>query len=97
LLSGLCGIGYYGYTLADQYVYQAYENWAFDQQIAGRTDVTFADYLRERTPLAFLAGKETAPATPDARARTPGSVSSPTAAPPIVAAPKVAKVRCSDV
>ncbi len=56
LILGLCGIGYYGYTLSDQYIYQAYENWAFDQQIAGRPAVTFADYVRERTPFAFLAG-----------------------------------------
>lgn len=50
---GLCGIGYYGYTLSDEYVYQAYENWAFDQKIAGR-QVTFTDYVRERTPFGFL-------------------------------------------
>jgi sortase A len=47
--------------VADQYVYQAYENWAFDQQIAGRPGVTFADYLRERTPLAFFMPERGAP------------------------------------
>jgi sortase A len=52
---GLCGIGYYGYALSDQYVYQTYENWAFDQKIAGH-EVTFADYVRERTPFGFLTG-----------------------------------------
>jgi sortase A len=62
LILGLCGIGYYGYTLADQYVYQAYENWAFDQQIAGHGGVTFADYMREQTPFGFLVGS--APAKP---------------------------------
>ncbi len=71
-LLGLCGLAYYGYTLADQYVYQAYENWAFDQHIAGR-QVGFADYLRQRTPFGFLTGKresavqmlpQTQPATP---------------------------------
>lgn len=49
----LCGvgcIGFYGYTLANEHIYQVYENWAFDQQIAGRR-VTFVDWLRERTPL----------------------------------------------
>ncbi len=60
LLLGLCGMGYYGYTLSDEYIYQAYQNWAFDQQIAGRQQVTFADYLRERTPFGFLAGTKTA-------------------------------------
>ncbi|MBV9303822.1 MAG: class D sortase [Acidobacteriaceae bacterium] len=52
---GLCGIAYYGYSLADEHIYQAYENWAFDQHIAGRA-ATFADYLREKTPFGFLTG-----------------------------------------
>lgn len=60
LILGLCGVGYYGYALGDQYVYQAYENWAFDQQIAGRHGVTFSDYIREQTPFGFLAGSATA-------------------------------------
>jgi sortase A len=49
-LCGVTCIGYYGYSLANQHIYQAYENWAFDQLIAGRT-VGFTDWLRERTPL----------------------------------------------
>ncbi len=53
LLAGLAGIGYYGYSLADQYVYQAYANWTFDQEIEGH-HVTFADYLRSETPLRYL-------------------------------------------
>jgi sortase A len=89
--AGFCGIGYYGYTLGDQYVYQAYENWAFDQQIAGRTAVTFADYLRERTPLGFLAGKETAPAMPEVRTRTLPSLPSPAESSPPSSAPKLAE------
>lgn len=56
LILGLCGVSYYGYTLSDQFVYQSYENWAFDQQIAGRAGVTFSDYLREQTPFGFLVG-----------------------------------------
>jgi sortase A len=59
---GLGGVGYYAYTLSDQYIYQAYENWAFDQQIAGLQGVTFTDYLRERTPFGFVMAKKTAPA-----------------------------------
>lgn len=55
---GICALGYYGYVLANQYVYQAFENWAFDQQIANGRAVTFTDYLREKTPLGFLVGKE---------------------------------------
>jgi len=58
LLIGLSCLGYYAYTLADQKIYQVYENWAFDQQIAGRSAVTFRDYLREQTPFGFLAGEE---------------------------------------
>lgn len=54
LILGLCALGYYGYVTSDQYIYQAYQNWSFDQQIAGRRGVTFADYLRERTPFGFL-------------------------------------------
>jgi sortase A len=54
LLIGLCGVGYYGYSLANQYVYQTYQNWAFDQQIAGRPAVTFLDYLREQTPFGAV-------------------------------------------
>lgn len=60
---GLAGIGYYGYALSNEYVYQKYENWAFDQQIAGHRKVTFADYLRQKTPFGFLAGGES-PAIP---------------------------------
>jgi sortase A len=51
---GIVSAGYYGYTLGDQYLYQAYENWAFDQQIAGHPNASFADYIRERTPLGFV-------------------------------------------
>jgi len=62
ILLGIGGVGYYGYTLGDQYVYQAYQNWAFDQQIAGRPGIAFADYLRERTPFGFLMTNRAAPA-----------------------------------
>ncbi len=71
-LIGICALGYYGYTLANQYVYQSYENWAFDQQIAGGSAVTFADYLREETPFGFLLGqasRKPAIATPAAPTR----------------------------
>jgi sortase A len=58
LVAGLAGTGYYVYTLSDQFIYQKYENWAFDQQIGGRTGVTFADYVREKTPFGFLVGEK---------------------------------------
>jgi sortase A len=59
LVLGLCALGYYGYALGDEFVYQRYENWAFDQQIAGHSAVTFADYLRAQTPFGFLVGPAT--------------------------------------
>jgi sortase A len=64
LILGVAGSGYYLYTLADQYIYQAYENWAFDQQIGGRPSVVFGDYLREKTAFGFLAGSKKPVATP---------------------------------
>lgn len=75
---GLACIGFYGYSLANQYVYQAYENWAFDQQIAGRT-VSFTDWLRERTPLGtYMTPSNTQTATA-VKPAEPGKV--PSAAP----------------
>src|SRR5581483_6485241 len=56
LAVGLICIGYYLYALGDQYVYQKYENWAFDQEISGRTGVTFLEYIRERMPDIFSPG-----------------------------------------
>ncbi len=82
LLLGLCGLGYYGYTLTDQYVYQAYQNWSFDQQIAGRRGVTFADYLRERTPFGFLVGTSTGTAPGATTTLSPAPAATPSEAPP---------------
>jgi sortase A len=81
-LGGLGGIAYYGYALSNEYVYQAYENWAFDQKIAGR-QVTFSDYVRERTPFGFLTGKETSTPTVLTKNPAPPSAIQPsTVAPP---------------
>lgn len=75
LVVGVCGIGYYAYTLSDQYVYEAYQNWAFDQQIAGRPAVNFEDYVREKTPLGFLIGeKSSTPPIANTAAARPRSV-----------------------
>jgi sortase A len=79
LLAGLAGIGYYGYSLADQYVYQAYANWTFDQEIAGH-HVTFIDYLRAETPLRYIApAPPPAPTIAEAPSITPepGVIASP--------------------
>jgi sortase A len=76
-LVGLVCLGYYAYTVADQKIYQAYENWAFDQQIAGRPAVTFRDYVREQTPFGFLAG------TKEAAHPTETAVQTSSIAPPV--------------
>jgi sortase A len=83
LVIGVSCAGFYCYTLCDQYVYQAYENWAFDQQIAGHRAVTFADYIREQTPLGVVLGN-TAPVAP-IRTHSPATRTQP--APPSVPAP----------
>src|SRR5690348_1049150 len=75
---GLSGVGDYAYTLGDRYVYQAYENWAFDQQIAGRPGVRFQESLRDRSPLGLLTSKVSPPAS--ARAAKPQKP--PSTAPP---------------
>jgi sortase A len=74
-LLGLCGIAYYAYSLSDEYVYQAYENWAFNQKIAGR-QVTFANYVRERTPFGFLTGERKSIPKPRQRSEDQPSASS---------------------
>lgn len=69
LIVAFCGLAYYGYTLGNRYLYQAYENWAFDQEIAGH-EATVKDWIMEITPLAdwlgyhVPAGKSLAPAQP---------------------------------
>jgi sortase A len=79
LLAGLAGLGYYGYSLGDQYVYQAYANWSFEQEIAGH-HVAFVDYLRSETPLRYVV---TAPPPAPTIAKAPAVVPEPgVAAPP---------------
>jgi sortase A len=51
---GLCCLGYCAYVTGMEHLNQAYDNWVFEQHIAGRPDVTVAEFLRERTPLAPL-------------------------------------------
>jgi sortase A len=75
---GISALGYYGYVLANQYVYQAFENWAFDQQIASGRAVSFADYLREKTPVGFLVGEKSPASEPTtAVSSRPPDVSGP--------------------
>jgi sortase A len=77
---GLAALGYYGYSLGDEYVYQTFQNWAFDQEIAGRHAVTFADFLRERTPFRSIIDK-IAPPRPVVTAPAQGPTGSPRPAP----------------
>jgi sortase A len=81
LILGLGGVGYFGYDLVNQHIYQTFENWAFDQQIGGRAPVTFSDYVRERTPFGFLVGQR---AVEQAPVRSAGE---PTGSPQVAAHP----------
>jgi sortase A len=84
LLAGLCGLGYYGYTLVNEYVYQAYQNWAFDEEIAGH-HVTYRDWVMQKTPLGAWTGYSAPPAVKSLSARnTPKGAETP-AAPPALA------------
>lgn len=80
LCFGITAAGYYCYTLGDQYVYQAYENWAFDQQIAGRRGVTFMDYIRAKVPSGLLP---VAPRYSTTEPAKPASPAEPRVAPPV--------------
>jgi sortase A len=75
-LVGLSCLGYCAYMFGMESLNQSYGNWVFEQHIAGRQDVSVATYLREDTPLGFLAkngrandnGPEAAPVSPNAQA-----------------------------
>jgi sortase A len=64
LFVGLACIGYYAFTLADDFVYQRYQNWAFDQHMVGR-HASFSSWLMGTTPLSGSTGaEESTTATP---------------------------------
>jgi sortase A len=84
LALGVCGLVYYGYALTNQYLYQVYENWAFDQSIAGKR-ATVTDWVMQTTPLGHVVGyhqptlvKPLPPQNPPGRAQSP-------AIPPVLA------------
>lgn len=82
LVIGLAALAYYGYTLGDQHLYQAYENWAFNQEIAGRR-VTFKDWVMQSTPLGGWVGYQApSPALPAVLARN--AVAEGAAVPPVL-------------
>jgi len=71
VLLGLGCIGYCAYALGIERLNQSYDNWVFEQHIAGRADAGLADYLRERTPLGFLVkDNPPPPAAPQAAQKT---------------------------
>lgn len=77
LLGGLLGLGLWGYSVAEETVYQSYANWAFDQQIAGHS-VTFLDYISQLVGLSRsteVVQKSRVPAAPlEARGPQPGEM-----------------------
>jgi sortase A len=50
MIAGFGALGYVGYVYADAAFYQAYQNWAFDEQLHGRTP-SVAVFLADSTPL----------------------------------------------
>jgi sortase A len=73
-LFGMACVGFYAYNVVDRYIVQRYENWAFDQEISGRTAVSFRDYARETMPFGSLLGSppgEPATAPPKAAYEAP--------------------------
>ena len=70
---GLGCLGYCAYMLGMERLNQSYDNWVFEQHIAGRRNADVADYLRERSPLTFLVKDEstTPSVTPTAPATQP--------------------------
>jgi sortase A len=50
MIAGLGALGFVGYVYADAAFYQAYQNWAFDEQLHGRTP-NVAAFLADSTPL----------------------------------------------
>jgi sortase A len=61
LLLGIGCLSYCAYMFGMESLNQSYGNWVFEQHIAGHNDVSVARYLREDTPLGFLA-KDSSPA-----------------------------------
>lgn len=51
---GIGCLGYCAYAIGMEHLNQSYDNWVFEQHIAGKQDVSVASFLRERTPLGFM-------------------------------------------
>jgi LPXTG-site transpeptidase (sortase) family protein len=60
LLVGVMAAGYAGYAYLDTHVYQAYEDWSFDREVAGQT-TSVAAFIREQVPLKTVAMASSTP------------------------------------
>jgi sortase A len=84
LLIALACLGYYGFAVGNRYVYQAYENWAFDQEISGRPSTT-KDWLMQTTSLGEWTGYK----VPQAPRTAPAIQSQSTPPTPAVGTPEI--------
>ena len=81
LLVGIGALGYYSYVFLDAKVYDAYENWAFDQELKGAKPSVTA-FLRDEFSDFWGKDEQGAPDGDLARARQPEGALSPNASPP---------------
>jgi len=70
-------LSYCAYTIGMEHLNQSYDNWVFENHIAGRQDVSVASFLRERTPLGFLVK-----GSPSASSEPPTGADQPALPPP---------------
>lgn len=61
IILGIGALGYYGYTVAYQYLYQSYANWVFEQQIA-------------KPPVSIATPRRATPSSATPNSATPGPV-----------------------
>src|SRR5216684_39678 len=64
LIGGLVALDYYIWENANSALYQSYENWRFDQELAGRP-VSIPRFLAAETGLSGFFGWSTARPAPD--------------------------------
>jgi sortase A len=57
MMAGFGALGYVGFVYADSELYEAYQNWAFDEQLHGRTPGVVA-FLADATPLRRILRRD---------------------------------------
>jgi sortase A len=73
LFVGLAAIGYSGYAYLDSHVYQAYEDWSFEQESVGKNP-TVAGFFRDQVklePVASAKSEDSAIPDPSTTAAVP--------------------------